>query len=157
MNMQDIKHKWVERENCFEVWATCSTSPPSPQWGISTIIIPARSLGTATLTMSSLKNSWTRKSLICSYKNNIQHEPTSLSRPQPQTPPITTWNTWWSLLSITNKYSYNKDHIRIDMAMKSSSLCEKNLDLKVKNTRNPFEKVKRYTLDKLSFNMEMKL
>ena len=42
--------------------------------------------------------------------------------------------------------------------MDSSNLCDKNkIDLTVKNIINPFEKDKRYTLDKLSFDMEMKL
>jgi len=36
--------------------------------------------------------------------------------------------------------------------MKSSSLCEKtNIDLEVKNTRNPFEQTRDKSLDKLSF------
>ena len=44
------------------------------------------------------------------------------------------------------------------MAMKSSSLFKKNkIDLKVKNIRNYFDKVKRYTLDKLTFDMKIKL
>jgi len=63
------KHKWIEREMsnrkhgriCFEIRATCSMSPPSPQWRISTKIDHARSFGTATPTASSLKNSWTHK------------------------------------------------------------------------------------------------
>ena len=40
----------------------------------------ARSLGAATPTTSSLKNSWAHKSLTCSYKNNIR-EPASSPRP----------------------------------------------------------------------------
>jgi len=44
------------------------------------------------------------------------------------------------------------------MAMKISNLCKKNkIDLEVKNTKNLFEKDKRYTLNKLSFDMKMKL
>ena len=44
------------------------------------------------------------------------------------------------------------------MAMKRSSLYEKNKkDLVVENIRNSFDKVNRYTLDKLSFDMKMKL
>jgi len=44
----------------------------------------------------------------------------------------------------------------VSVAMKSLNLCEKNkIDLKVKNSRNPFNKVKRYTLDKLSFDMKL--
>jgi len=40
----------------------------------------------------------------------------------------------------------------MDIAIKSSSLCEKNkIDLEVKNTRNSFEKDQENTLDKLSF------
>jgi len=103
---------------------TCFTSPPSTLWKIFKIIDPARSLGAATPTTSSLKNSRTRKSLTCSRKNNT-HKLTSLPRSHlynelPQelytmwtcklaevatstTPPITNWNTWWSLLLIINK------------------------------------------------------
>ena len=46
----------------------------------------------------------------------------------------------------------------MDIVMKSSNLCVENkIDLEVENIRNSFDKIKRYTLNKLSFNMEMKL
>ena len=81
---------------------TCSTSPLLPLLRIFIKNDPARSLGTATPTTSSLKSSWTHKSLTCSRKNNTsstlacrgrtstmsslknstQHEPTSSLRPQ---------------------------------------------------------------------------
>ena len=82
---------------------TCSTSPPSTLWRISIIIDLARSLGTSTLTTSSLKNSLTRKSLTCSHKNNTRKH-TSLTRPHLYKFSIQMgWNTWWSLHLITTK------------------------------------------------------
>ena len=59
---------------------TCFMSPPLTLWRIFTRNDPARSLGAVTPTTSSLKSSWTRKSLSCSRKNNIRKH-TSLSRP----------------------------------------------------------------------------
>ena len=83
-----------------------------------------RSLGSATPTTSSLKNSWTRKSLTCSLKNNTC-EPASSPRPQPPTYPITMAGTLGDLFSLspTNTLT-NKDAYRMDIELDGSSLCE---------------------------------
>ena len=75
-NMQDINTSEREISNrkhgriVLRFEHTCSTSPPSPLWRISTKIDLARSLGATTPTTSSVKNSWTHKSLTYSRKNN---------------------------------------------------------------------------------------
>jgi len=86
--MSSRKHRGII--SSFE--HTCSTSPPSPLWKIFTKI-DQRLLGAATPTTSSLKNSWTRKSLTYSRKNNTR-EPASSPRPQPlQLLEYKWWNT----------------------------------------------------------------
>jgi len=61
---------------------------------------PARSLGAATPTMSSLKNFWTRKSLTCSRKNNT-HEPQARRGRNLYNFPIQGVEHLWPLLLIT--------------------------------------------------------
>ena len=84
-NMQNIKTQVREGEisnrkhERFISRFEHTTSLPSPLWKFFTIIDPARSLGAATPTTSSLKNSWTHKSLTCSRKNNTRKH-TSLPR-----------------------------------------------------------------------------
>ena len=88
-NMQDIKHKWVKERwaiaNMGELFRGSSHLLYVPAFTAMKNFHynhPIRSLGAASPTTSSLKNSWTRKSLTYSRKNNT-HEPTSSPRPQP--------------------------------------------------------------------------
>jgi len=132
INMQDIKHKWVEKEmsnhkhgrivSRFEPLALYSRLHRNEEFSLK--INPAISLGAATPTTNSLKNSWTCKSLTCTRKNNTG-KPESSLRSQPL-----------QLLKykVEHLVIFSLDHqqtlsqqesYRIDMAMKSSSLCEK--------------------------------
>ena len=122
---------------------------------IFTKIDPTRSLSTATLTTSSLKNSWTRKSLICSRKNNTR-EPASSPRPQPlQLLLNTKMKTLWSLLD----HKQTLSHTSILEAGYSNGwlklVWENKIDANVKNSRNSFEKDQENNL--APFDMEVKL
>ena len=84
------KDKWVEREmssqkhgrfvSRFEPLALCLRLHRNE--GFSLKSVPQDHLVPATPTTSFLKNSWTHKSLTCSWKNN-SHEPASSPRLQP--------------------------------------------------------------------------
>jgi len=91
-------------EICFVVRATFSTSPPLLLWRISTIIDISRSLGVATPTTSSLKNSWTRKSLTYSRKNNTSHELASSLRPQ--SPTLSQYKVEHFVITWSNKWNH---------------------------------------------------
>ena len=175
-----MKHKWVSEWEIsnrkhgrfisrFE--HTCSTSPPSTLWRISTKNNPSRSLGAATLSTSFLKNSWTRKSLTYSYKNNT-HKQTSLPRshlytslknlsqrePTSSPPQIQEYKLGDLYTLIIKNNSHNQSSYRIDMVMESSSLCEKNLDrFGGGKLKKAFDKIKRFTLEKLLLIWKWKL
>jgi len=68
------------RENCFEVRAHLVYVPAFTNMKDFYYNRPARLFGATVPTMSSLKNSWTRKSLTCSRKNSTC-KVTSLPRP----------------------------------------------------------------------------
>ena len=74
------------------------------------------------------------------------------ANPQVRLLKVQRWKLWWSQHFDHLKSSHNKDLYRIDIAMDSSSVCEKTrIEVVVENTRNHFLK----TLDKLSFWMEI--
>ena len=130
---------------------TCSTSPPSTLWRISTRIdltdhsVPQHLQGVHIRTLG-----LTSPSLVPARTNTHKH--TSLSRPHLYTELPqkleTTWtrkfassnirlNTWWSkhfnhLKTLSQKLSY-----RIDIEMESSSMCEKTrIDFVMKNKKS---------------------
>ena len=144
------------REICFEVRATCSMSPPSPLWRISNIIDPARSLGIATPTTSSLKNSWTRKSLTCSRKNNTR-EPVS----SPRLHLYDFLNTRGEALVITsldhkNKLPHNKDPWGWILQWKAQACVRKTrLMLWWKTQEISFENSRKTLLKNSLFDMEV--
>jgi len=120
----------------FRGSSLCATSLPSPQWRISTKNDHIRALSAGTPTTSSHKNSWTHNSLICSCKNNTQHEFASSPRPQPLNfLQIQIWTLGDLFTLITNKHSYNKDPRGWIYQWNSQVVWENLVDWVVENSR----------------------
>ena len=138
--MRERDEKSQARENYFEVRAHLLYVPAFNTMKDFHYNDLVRSLGAATPTTRSLKNSWTRKSLTYSPTNNTRKH-TSLPRPHLYTelpqklvtnmnPQVRLLkykiNTWWSQYFDHLKTLSQQSSYRIDVTMESSRLCEKN-------------------------------